>query len=622
MNEHKADVEKAVERLSGAKRGGLFSPYIDFIQFPKYRNFQKDLRVTFSFPLTVVVGQNGTGKSSLLQALYGAPANLTPGQWWFGTALDPTSEEEIAIGRQRLKPEDKGSFWYQYHKDGEMKQAVKMRIRRPGDPDYWEPSRPIKSFGMEIQEGKTRDPVITMDAVYMNFKTQISAFDRCFYFNSPEAIKRVEKSGYWKTILLSAKRRSTRIQDYLRWRSHKLKRVLVEGETVQHWNADFHKPRITLSQEELDEIGFIVGRNYSSGYLVEHRFYETWGMSVMFNTNELSYSDAFAGSGESAVVRLVREVYSSKPGRLLLLDEPETSLHPGAQERLLLFLLRQACEKKLQIVVSTHSPAFVRLLPREAIRVMSLTGNGKVHVAEDVNADEAFYVLGHPAENVTQLIVEDRLTKQLIDAVLETMSESFRSQFITDFRPGGESAIKQDAALFMLEPDVRRKLLFDGDKSETVLRFERSRINIEHTADEIDDLVKKHFGIKIKFRQNSQMSDEQKRELRFAFIDYANDNFRCVPFETPEDAIWSDGRARTLLSIAEVSPESFDEIATSDSAKEKFERLARLTQPTGFDLTGGDIGTIHRLFIKAFCQEGGEIVQKIVALLKEIADGD
>lgn len=621
MSNLKTDVEQAVNRLKGEKRGGLFSTYIDFIQFPKYRNFQKDLRVTFSFPLTVVVGQNGTGKSSLLQAMYGAPANLTPGQWWFGTALDPTSEEEITSGRQRLKPEDKGSFWYQYHNDGEMKQAVKMRIRRPGDPDYWEPSRPIKSFGMEIKEGKKRDPVIAMDAIYMNFKSQISAFDRCFYFNSPEAIKRVENSGYWKTILLSAKRRSARIQDYLRWRSHKLKRVLVGGETVQHWNADFHKPRVVLSQEELDDIGFIVGRRYTSGYLVEHRFYETWGMSVMFNTDDLSYSDAFAGSGESAVVRLVREVYSSEPGRLLLLDEPETSLHPGAQERLLLFLLRKASEKKLQIVVSTHSPAFVRSLPKEAIRVLSLTGNGKVQVAEDVNADEAFYVLGHPAENVTQLIVEDRLTKQLIDAVLETMEESFRSQFITDFRPGGESAIKQDAALFMLEPEVRRKLLFDGDKSETVLKFERATINIDHTSDEIDELIKQHFGIKVKYRQNSQMSEDEKRGLRFAFIDFANDCFRCVPFDTPEDAIWSDDRARQLLSLAGVDHECFDEIESSKSAKEKFERLARLAQPNGFDLTGGDIGTIHRVFIKAFCQESGEIVVSIVALLKEIADG-
>ena len=135
--------------------------------------------------------------------MYGAPENLTPGQWWFGTAIDPTevSEPEIDQTRKKLSSHDKASFWYQYQIDGEIRQAVKMRIRRSGDPDYWEPSRPIQRFGMQLNESKSRDPTVKMLAVYINFKTQISAFDRCFYFDSPEAIQRVEKSGYWKQVL-------------------------------------------------------------------------------------------------------------------------------------------------------------------------------------------------------------------------------------------------------------------------------------------------------------------------------------------------------------------------------------------------------------------------------------
>ena len=56
--------------------------------------------------------------------------------------------------------------------------------------------------------------------------------------------------------------------------------------------------------------------------------------------------------------------------RWILLDEPEVSLHPGAQERLVEFLFEQIKKHKHQVVVSTHSPSIIRHLPPEAIKVM------------------------------------------------------------------------------------------------------------------------------------------------------------------------------------------------------------------------------------------------------------
>ncbi|MFT5466818.1 MAG: AAA15 family ATPase/GTPase, partial [Verrucomicrobiales bacterium] len=137
-----------LNRIRGQFRGGKFEPYIDFIQFPNYKNFQKDLRVDFDFPLTVVVGQNGSGKSSLLHALYGAPSGFSPGRWWFGTELDPIEIADESKSKKKLSDSEKAAFWYGYREKGKPREAVKMRIRKPGNPDYWEPSRPIVSFGM------------------------------------------------------------------------------------------------------------------------------------------------------------------------------------------------------------------------------------------------------------------------------------------------------------------------------------------------------------------------------------------------------------------------------------------------------------------------------------------
>ena len=52
----------------------------------------------------------------------------------------------------------------------------------------------------------------------------------------------------------------------------------------------------------------------------------------------------------SAVV----DVLAADEYSLILLDEPETSLHPGAQRSMLRFLLDQIKLKKHQIIISTH----------------------------------------------------------------------------------------------------------------------------------------------------------------------------------------------------------------------------------------------------------------------------
>jgi predicted ATPase len=626
MTNSKTEIEEHCEQIDGQFRGGRFDPFIDFMEFPNYRSFQRGMRVSFKFPLTVIVGQNGTGKSSLLQALYGAPYGLQPGRWWFGTALDPMEDDElIRTGeRKRLRTEDKAAFWYQYRSSGDTYQAVKMRVRREGDPDYWEPSRIIKSFGMNLKTNRKlpsdrdRDPQISVNAIYMNFKTQISAFDRCFYFNAPEAIRKVDQSAFWRDIKKEAKRRSARIQDYLRWRSHKLRDALVDGKTIKLGAHEFHNARVTLTPSELEDISAIIGRSYNSGFLLEHRFYETWGVSVMFNTDQRSYSDAFAGSGESAVVRLVHEITASEPGRLVLLDEPETSLHPGAQERLLAFLLREVAAKKLQVIISTHSPAIIRHLPKKAIRVMSLDANNRVCVQEDVNPDEAFFVLGHPPEDRIQLIVEDQLSKQFVEAVLQKTEDAFRSQFSCIYRPGGESAMKRDAAVFMQDRSVRRIFLFDGDQAKSAIGFDLTKIPITATAKDIDELIKSWLGVSVSFNQNSNMTEEQKIQLRKDFILYTQKCFRCFSFDTPEEAIWSDERAKQQLSV--IGEESkFDAITKEPDFKKKFELLSRLTQPDGHLLQGTNIQTLHGTFIAGFCKDKGAAYTQTIDLLKGIA---
>jgi len=172
-------------------------------------------------------------------------------------------------------------------------------------------------------------------------KYALSAFDQYFYFGNFRSSKTLKTK-----------------QDVLRKYSKFLKKA-IDNDTVEKTNQRKNKIPVQLTASELSTISKILGKTYQKCKLLTHDFNGTDGVTIYFNTNQLDYSEAYAGRGEYAVVKLVYEVNRAADNSLIILDEPEVSLHPGAQEELKLFLLNAVLTKKLQVIISTHSPKFV-----------------------------------------------------------------------------------------------------------------------------------------------------------------------------------------------------------------------------------------------------------------------
>ena len=299
------EIENLVSDLKKMKARGAFHVFIDYIVFPRFRNIAPDTRIEFGFPLTVLVGQNGSGKTAVLQALFGAPGGTSVSRWWFETAVDPIDEPTLRVGEQRcsadLPTERRSAFWYGYKHEGQERYVIKTRIKRPYDPDYWEPSRPIASYGMKTLPGDKRHETIKMESIYVNFKLIINSFDICFYFITRPTLTEFGKSSGWQQIISTSSKSSKqpRVQDYLRFKSKKLKRVLSEESLLLHSGKFALNERVrVLTDAEIGFINKIIGKNYSAGKVVRHRFFETWGNTVAFSTSARNYTDAFAGSGE------------------------------------------------------------------------------------------------------------------------------------------------------------------------------------------------------------------------------------------------------------------------------------------------------------------------------------
>lgn len=362
-------MDKEIDTIKNMKENGAFKKYIEYIVFPYYKNLVPGTKINLEFPITILVGKNGSGKSSTLHALYGAPYWKSCADFWFSTEVDPIEE---------TGGEGKNRFFYGYREDkqSEIKEVMKTRMRRGSktkeeDPDYWETSKPIKKDGMTAQ---TRNDPVKKEVVYLDFRAEVSAFDKIFHFAKGD---------------ISGKK------DLLRKRSKYLNR-LFNGEAMRFPGAPDEKVGVVkeLNDEMKKKISSILGKEYVSIKVAEHSLFKNPGTSIYVKTKLSSrYSEANAGSGEVAVIQLVKKIEEAQEYSLILLDEPEVSIHPGAQEKLKEYLLEVTKRKKLQVVISSHSPILIRDMPSEAIKLYITNSQGRFEVKENVDYREAFYDL-------------------------------------------------------------------------------------------------------------------------------------------------------------------------------------------------------------------------------------
>ena len=80
---------------------------------------------------------------------------------------------------------------------------------------------------------------------------------------------------------------------------------------------------------------------------------------IKFTVNGQDHSSEGLGDGIWSIFTICDALYDSNPNDMIVIDEPELSLHPAYQKRTLSVIKEYA--KDRQIVISTHSPYFIDL---------------------------------------------------------------------------------------------------------------------------------------------------------------------------------------------------------------------------------------------------------------------
>ncbi|MDT3706306.1 MAG: AAA family ATPase [Thiobacillus sp.] len=585
----------------------VFPAYITHIRFPRYKNMVAGARIDFKFPITALVGANGSGKTSVLNALYGAPKRCSTGEYWFSTKVDPIEEGEGSPNR----------FIYGHYNHGikgvvETRKARVRKVRNGREnPNYWEPTKespgddmimPAIAAGKKI-DGRSLDRwnPVARKVVYINFRKELSAFDKYFYFGK-DPVERSNSKAPKSRRILSKKDLIIRDAGYLA-------KILTLGDTsLALYGRKLATENRLLSKSELQAISYVLGRDYTEARLVRHRLFRGDGnLSVRFKTAFGQYSEAFAGSGEVAVTSCVIQVLASDIGSLLLLDEPEVSLHPGAQERLLAFLARNAKEKQLQVVFSTHSPHLIAALPDDAIKTFVQLKDGSFSVIPSTHPYAAFRHLGATNANEIVVLVEDRLAQAVIhQALLLIDDEALRKLFRIEYLPGGATALLISRIPVLMEGPSNVLILLDGDQYKGDFQHPDEIPAVKNG--ELDQVIFEAIGTTPRWLIDGDGGDGnavQKIATQRRYLLWIYENLKYLPSSSPEEIV--------LKAADQLEAE---DIGKSQKCKE---RLKAMTQKSmGGDLTSEDIDK-YGAFLLGQHRDASPELGQLVITLKEFA---
>jgi predicted ATPase len=592
MPNEENDIEKLINNITASFLKGDYEKFIEYIRFPFYKNLQINSRIDFNFPLTVLVGQNGSGKSSALHAIYGMPEGYSTGVFWFATSVDPI------VDNSKNRP----GFVYGYkNTQGNIVEVVKTRIGSAKGGHYWEPSRPLQKWDMK-KIGTTRNPTIVKEVFYLDFRSELSAYDKYFYFSNFRATKTIKSK-----------------QDSIRIKSKHLKKAIDTNLAHSYHKRKIQQP-IILKPEELSEVNKIIGKEYIECKLVYHNLYaETSGLTIYFKTNDIAYSEAFAGRGEFAVVELVYEIMNKPRFSLIVLDEPEVSLHPGAQEMLLEFLLRQTLRKKLQIVISTHSPKFVQHLPENAIKLFYPDDNVRFGIKNQCHFLEAFEHIGEHIDGSDKkvIFVEDVLSQMLLEEILTELHNELTIMFSVRYLPGGGNNLYVKAASYCQEDENRKFIILDGDLKKNKINPRDLTVNESKAFDLLETKIKEISGLnfsalRFSIDSNDKSGGHERQKIIFAqkYISYLFTNLEYLSDnKIPEDLIWDKEYAIKLLEVKHVTNAQF----TDDSKQ----NLLIFTQKFVEDKSDASYKTCLRLFIKEFVRKKNGHYRDILNILNK-----
>lgn len=208
---------------------------------------------------------------------------------------------------------------------------------------------------------------------------------------------------------------------------------------------------------------------------------------LKFDNNGSAHNSDGSGEGLLSVFTITDALYDSKPEDLIFIDEPELSLHPSLQKKLLNLILEYATDR--QIIISTHSPYFISWDSLEnkgrIARTVKENNGTKIYELQQKNADGILsllndlnnpHTLGLDAKEVfflddNVILVEGQEDVIFLNKILELTGKNLIGTFY-GWGIGGAEKVEKVLAMLTDLGFKRVSVIFDNNKRDKIPALE------------------------------------------------------------------------------------------------------------------------------------------------------
>ena len=323
----------------------------------KFQNFKalRDVEVTFDSRLTVLVGPNGSGKTSVLEGIryYCQTDHRQANPMEFRPLAELLrSKNPIAVASDDTSNGwDNGStvlFGVVPRGSGEAATGIQLTFNRSSE------SPEERGASSDVIEPRT-----TPAAIFLRLKPSALAEP-----SVPNWISVLSEDGSGLASIVAAWKLSD---------ADKLTRLIGDLRAVIPNVEDLRVVRVPLTREEKDPIRIDnqeVERNVSRQYIADQLLYDF--------TTARGVPASMVSEGTLLITGLLVALASDpRRDRVVLMDDIDRGLHPRAQMKLVEALRATlAREPGLQIIATCHSPYILHQLEPEEVRLLAFREDG------------------------------------------------------------------------------------------------------------------------------------------------------------------------------------------------------------------------------------------------------
>ncbi|PSB02355.1 ATP-dependent nuclease [Merismopedia glauca] len=209
----------------------------------------------------------------------------------------------------------------------------------------------------------------------------------------------------------------------------------------------------------------ILGKNYESIKTHTFKFKKRKNQINSVQHNQVNYSEPHMGYGEARSQYLIRVIESLPDKSLILIEEPEISLHPSAQYQFGCYLVDVTLRKGHQIFLTTHSESLLNALPSQSRKYIEKIPSG-IRCIDGLPPSQAHSLMSDGYLKALVILVEDEKTKSVAKTILTEIIRRVDPIFLSTvgIYPAGDCNTVKNTVRTLKDTNIKVAGVLDADQ--------------------------------------------------------------------------------------------------------------------------------------------------------------